>query len=409
MHWFIVGIFIPVNALLVVEKGLDLFQLGVVLAFYSGATLLLELPTGGLADSFGRKKVYLLSLTAQILAVVFLLLAGGFLTVAFSFLFLGVARALSSGSIEAWFVDEFKRMEPEADLQPVLARVGIFIPAGLGLGSLVGGVLPMTLGEFTARVGNFGRYGSNLLVMALMVGVHFLLTFLLVSEPEHPDRQGSLWVGFRKFPQVVSTSVQYGVKNSVVLLLLLTALAWGLGVSGVELFWQPQLKTILGSDSQTWVFGLLAAGYFFAASLGNVLSLPLCRLLKSNYPLVLFINRLLMGVFLFVLSLQFGISGFVVFYLVFFLFNGAAESPFLTIFNAQVPGRTRSTLLSFGSLVLQLGGMGGSLFLGYLARAFSITLAWIVGAGILSASSLLYLLLPRAERSERRRGSPPSE
>ena len=79
-HWLIVGIFIPVNALLVVEKGLDLFQLGVVLAFYSGTTLLLEPPTGGLADSIGSKKVYLISLAAQLLAVVSLLLAGGFLT-----------------------------------------------------------------------------------------------------------------------------------------------------------------------------------------------------------------------------------------------------------------------------------------------------------------------------------------
>jgi predicted MFS family arabinose efflux permease len=266
----------------------------------------------------------------------------------------------------------------------------------------------MTLGSVTSPIGNFGKYGANLLVITFMVGVQFLMTFLLVSEPEHPDRKENVWVGFRKFPQVVATSVQYGVKNPVVFLLLLTTLAWGLGVSGVELFWQPQLKTILGSDSQTWVFGLLAAGYFFAASMGNVLSTPMCKLLKSNYPLVLFINRLLMGVFLFVLSLQFGIGGFVVFYLAFFLVNGAAESPFLAIFNAQVPGRTRSTLLSFGSLVLQLGGMGGSLFLGYLAKAFSISLAWTVGAGILAASSILYLFLSRAERAGQRHGSQPA-
>ncbi len=102
-----------------------------------------------------------------------------------------------------------------------------------------------------------------------------------------------------------------------------------------------------------------------------------------------------MSIFLFILSRQLGIGGFAVFYLVFFLFNGAADSPFLAIFNAQVPGNTRSTLLSFGSLVLQLGGMGGSLFLGYLAKAFSIPLAWFVSAGVLAASSLLYLLLPR--------------
>jgi predicted MFS family arabinose efflux permease len=198
---------------------------------------------------------------------------------------------------------------------------------------------------------------------------------------------------------VLATSIQYGVKNRVVLLLLLTTLGWGLGVSGVELLWQPRLKAVLGSDSQTWVFGLLSAGYFFAASLGNGLSTPLCRLLKSNFPLVLFVNRLLMGAFLFLLSFRSGISGFVVFYMVFFLFNGAAESPFLTVFNAQVPGQTRSTLLSFGSLVLQLGGMGGSLLLGYLAKASSIPLAWTVGAGILGASSLLYLLIPWAGRS----------
>ena len=98
--------------------------------------------------------------------------------------------------------------------------------------------------------------------------------------------------GFRKFPQVVTTSVQYGLKNPVVLLLLLTTLAWELGVSGEELVWQHRLKAILGSDSQTWVFRLLAAGYFFAAALGSALSTPLRRLLKSNYPLVLFITRL---------------------------------------------------------------------------------------------------------------------
>ena len=101
-------------------------------------------------------------------------------------------RALSSGSIEAWFVDEYQTIEPEADLQPVLARVGIFSPAGLGLGSLVGGVLHMILGEVTSPIGNFGKHGANLVVIVLLVGVQFLLTFLLVKEPEHPDRQGTL-------------------------------------------------------------------------------------------------------------------------------------------------------------------------------------------------------------------------
>jgi DHA1 family quinolone resistance protein-like MFS transporter len=57
-HWFIIGLIIPVMALLQLEKGLDLFQIGVVGAVWGGTIMLLELPTGGLADAIGRKRVY---------------------------------------------------------------------------------------------------------------------------------------------------------------------------------------------------------------------------------------------------------------------------------------------------------------------------------------------------------------
>jgi len=56
-HWFIVGLLIPVMALLQLEKGLDLFQIGITIAVYSGTVILLELPTGGLADAIGRKSI----------------------------------------------------------------------------------------------------------------------------------------------------------------------------------------------------------------------------------------------------------------------------------------------------------------------------------------------------------------
>jgi DHA1 family quinolone resistance protein-like MFS transporter len=51
-----IGIIFPVLSLAIIEKGLDYFQLGILMAVYSGVTVLLELPTGGLADSIGRKR-----------------------------------------------------------------------------------------------------------------------------------------------------------------------------------------------------------------------------------------------------------------------------------------------------------------------------------------------------------------
>lgn len=166
-----------------------------------------------------------------------------------------------------------------------------------------------------------------------------------------------------------------------------------MGFSGLETFWQPQVKNILGSDSQTWIFGALTAGYFFSGSLGNVFITPLCRLFKNNYSLVLFFLRLFMGALFFVLALQTNIAGFTVFYFTLFLFNGMNNAPHATIFNYQTPSEKRSTLLSFESLILQIGGLLGALIMGYISNSFSITIAWFIGSAILVLSCFTYLFL----------------
>jgi DHA1 family quinolone resistance protein-like MFS transporter len=397
-HWFIVGLLIPVMVLLQLEKGLDLFQIGITIAVYSGTVILLELPTGGLADAIGRKRVYLISLVMSFLAGLVILIAWNFATMSMGTFFMGVARALSSGSMDAWFIDEFNKIEPEGNLQEALAKVGTFIPGGLGVGSLIGGLLPMSLGKIISQVPGFGVYSANLITMNTLVIVQFLLTSILVVEHLHPDRSSNIWSGFKQTPEVISTSLQYGVKNRIILMLLVSALAWGLGLSGLENLWQPQVKNILGSDSQTWIFGLLSAGYFLAGSLGYILITPICKLFNNNYPQVLFGTRLLMGTFFFLLALQDRLAGFAVFYLTLFVFNGMSNPPHAAIFNAQIPEAKRSTLLSFESFFLQIGVLLGSLIMGYISNTVSIPIAWFVGSGIWGVSSLVYFFLPMVER-----------
>lgn len=61
VHRFIPGMFTPVMVLLLLDKRLDLVEVGKVLALFSATVIVLELPTGGLADAVGRKRVYLAS------------------------------------------------------------------------------------------------------------------------------------------------------------------------------------------------------------------------------------------------------------------------------------------------------------------------------------------------------------
>ena len=394
-HWFMIGLMIPILTLLLLKKGLDLFQIGTALGLYSGFVILFELPTGGLADSIGRKRVYQISLVASIIAMTFLLFAQGFITLAIGFAFMGIARALSSGTMDAWFVDEFHKIDRNGNLQAAFAKAGVFIPLGLGLGSLLGGVLPMTMGKITARIPNFDIYSANILAILILGMLQFFFTSVLIHDPRSETGNSSILEGLKQFPAVISDSIQYGFKNRIVFLLVLSTAAWGLGISGVELLWQPQVKSILGSDSQTWIFGLMSAGYFLASALGSFIASPLCKLFRNNYQGVLAGARFLMGGTLFILALQVDIIGFIGLYWGLFIFNGVMNSPHAAIFNDNIPEDQRSTLLSFESVVMQVGGLIGSIGLGYLSQNFSITIAWFVGAGILALSSLCYIFLPK--------------
>jgi MFS family permease len=400
-HWFTIGIIIPVMTLFLLEKGMTLVQIGVIFAGYATATVVLELPTGGLADAIGRKKVYLSALVLQMIAGILLIFLNGFPALFFCSLLQGASRSLSSGTMDAHFIDEFYRIDPEVNLQKQMAKIGIFIPMALGLASLIGGFLPMTLGVYTESSFLKNAYTANYIIFVLVVFIQFLCTLILVKEEKREGKENTLIGGFKRFPLILSTSVQFGLKHPVILLLLLSGFAWGFSISGLEQLWQPQVKSILGPDSASWVYGVLTCGYFMADSLGNVIVTPICRIFRNNYSKVLFGGRLLMGIFYFILALQSGILIFSLFYISLFMFNGIQGSPESSLFNSEVPSDKRSTLLSFASLFMQAGGILGSLINAFIAQTFSIKAAWIVASIVITLSALLYLFIPVHEEQKK--------
>ncbi|MBL7005637.1 MAG: MFS transporter [Spirochaetia bacterium] len=401
-HWFAMGIIIPIMTLFLLEKGLTLLQIGAAFAVYSTAAVLLELPTGGLADSIGRKKVYLLSLFLQLLGGAAIVFLNSYTGILFCMALQGTSRSLSSGTMDAYFIDEFYKIDPEINLQKELARIGIFVPLALGIGSLLGGFLPMTLGRVTENSFLHSLYSANYICYAAVLMIQFITTSFLIIEDKKTDEHdnNTIAAGIRKVPEVLRTSINYGIKHPVILLLLLAGFAWGFSISGLEQLWQPQVKSIVRDSMGSWIFGVLTFGYFIAASLGNVLATPLCKLFKANYPIVLFLSRLIMGILYCILAFQNGIVLFSFFYITLFMFNGIQGSPESSIFNKEVSSDKRSTLISFSSLFMQAGGIFGSVLLGFIAQTFSIRTAWIAASIVITASALLYLGVPTAARKK---------
>lgn len=403
VHWFIVGITLPVLVLYITDRGLDLFQAGMVLSIYSGTVILLELPTGGLSDSIGRKKVYQYSLVFSLISGSVLLFAQGLPLFLLGFVLYGTARALSSGSMDAWFVDEFTARNPHADLQRALATANVFIPLGIGAGSLLGGIVPMLAADLPEAVEGASIYSANIALMVCMVVVQMVLTHVLVEETSFKP-SGTSASGLKALPAVLSDAISYGIKDRFTFVMMLSSAFLGFGMLAVELLWQPRAQALMDDPSQTWVFGLLAAGYFAASSVGNLLASRGSALLGRNPLRSLTWIRGLSGVVLLVLAWQSGLLGFAILYLALYAVLGLSNSPHAAAFNENIPKERRSTLMSFESLMIQAGGLVGSLVIGWLAQSSGIASAWTVAGVVLAASSTTYgyLWLVRKGRPRRK-------
>jgi len=405
LTWLAVAIPLPVSVLFMKARGIDLFQLGVIMGVYSLVIVLLELPTGGLADAIGRKTVSLLAQGLNLAAGMVLLLSFSFEGFLLAMILLGIGRALSSGALDAWFVDSLQAVEPDIDLQPPLAQAGTVTLLALGLGTLLGGFLPELFPGLAAEGTALLTPLSTTIVCSIVIrAILMFVTVLIVKEAPREKEDASGWrKSFAEVPHFVKESLNLTLNNPVLLLLLGAALVGGFLLSGVETFWQPRFATILDSDSSSWIFGLIMAVSFLVGVAGNLLSIPLGRFLGKRYVWAAILARGGQSAALILLAAQSSVHLAAISFWFFYLSMGVLNSPHETLVNAQIPALRRSSMLSVQSLASYIGGFLGSVLLGWIAEQRSISSAWFVAGGISMVSLLFYVkaavLLKNRERS----------
>lgn len=390
LHWFAVGLMSPVFILMIMSKGIALAQAGVAVAAMSSAVVLVELPSGILADVLGRKRTYLFALALAMAALGFLYFAQGLAAVALALAVYGASRAISSGSIEAAFVDRHIEREGEGRLAPLMSAMNAAEAAGLAIGALAGGWIP-SLWRVVAP--GSGPYGGTILMQAAV-----LVALLLLTAASPTGRK-------RPVPRADRPAPQGFVREAAVLIrrerslaaLLIGAAAWGLAFGSVELFWQPRFRAIIGGpDAGEAALGALNAAYFGAAIAGSVvmgrlLAGPLARILPRSRPLAAAAaGRALSAGVLVALAPQSGPWGFAAAFTGLMLANGMGGVAEATAFNERIPSARRASFMSLSSLVMQLGGVVSSLAFGAASAFVPVGALWLVAAASLAASAALY-------------------
>jgi len=395
LFWFANVLPAAILVLFVQARGLDLLQVGFLFGAYGLTIVLLEVPTGGLADTMGRRRVTLIAVGVTLAAQLILVSAFSFWQfLAFAFVG-GAGRALISGAPEAWFIDGLKTLDEEMDIQPPLAQAEVFSTTALALATLLGGFLPDWFAFLpnteTALLAPLSVpiLGSALCFVLLGVAVSTLML-----EPRPIPNEEDDTAGIAKLGKLLKDAFVLSASSSTILLLLLVSVASGFALSGLETFWQPFFSNLLGErEGNTYLFGIILAGSFGLASLGSLASIGLSRLLKKRYALVAAVAEIgQIGAILFLALQTNALVAAPLFWLAYFS-RGATSSPQATLLNNEVPNTKRSSILSIQSLTFALGGFLGSVGLGYLADTFSIQTAWLVAGASLIVAVACYLII----------------
>lgn len=378
------GLFLAVQGIFYLEKGIEVWQIGVLGGAFGIATVVFELPFGSLADIHGRIKVYRWSLYSIMAAYTMALFSTEFWHLVVSMVFTGLAVALHSGSVDAWVVERIEEQGQSDKLQSFLGAFQASMAAGMAVGAIGGGYIPALMPE----VAFFEQTGWNVTFVLILTLFHLAILPFLFSEGDKivaPD--GSI-------KGQIKSALKLSFSSKIIRDLMLLGVTLGLAIALVDSFWQPHLTFLVGEPTYV-AFGWITAGYFAMAIAGPMIISMIAEAANISTTAQVKILPIVLAGVLFVLATQVGFGGFIAAYLAFMLVFSMMGPPSETLLNTETPDEIRSTMQSVQSLSFRAGGVIAAFGFAYIINLLGIGTTWIVGAFVIAAFSVIRLLVAK--------------
>jgi DHA3 family tetracycline resistance protein-like MFS transporter len=360
--------------------GLNPLQLVLVGTVLELAVLLFEVPTGVLADAYGRRRSVILG---------FVLIGAGFsfegalptfATVLVAQVIWGVGYTFTSGALQAWIADELG----ERDLGHVYLRG----EQADYLGSFVGVIASALLATVAFNL-------PLLLAGALTTALGASLVFLMRERNFRPAPRGSR-TSWAQLGATARGGTRLVRTRPLLLMLLAVAAFSGMSSEGFDRLWEAHLIMDIGiprlGDLRPVVWfgvinaGTLLLGYLTAEVMGR--RLDVSSVAVAARALFVLDALTIAGVLVFALTGSFALA-LGAFWLV-GLARRLGEPLYLTWLNQGLEPGVRATVISMGSQSNALGQVAGGPAIGAVGTLAGIRAALAVAAITLSPALLLY-------------------
>ncbi len=247
---FAFGSVATVRILQLESVGVTAVAIGSLMAGYSVLVGVVEIPSGAVADVWGRRRTKLISLAVLILAFTAFGLANSIGTAALALVLLAIGRALASGPMESWFVDEIGDPHHPTVLAGISAAEAAH-NVGTALGAVVGGLVPWLLTGSTTGSNVFGPVFA-LAGLALVADAVITMRQMKETVSTPAGSVGGVW---RTTFVGVKVTLDAKVSRWVAAVLI----TYGALNATVELLTPLGLSAQLGKDSAALWFGALVA------------------------------------------------------------------------------------------------------------------------------------------------------
>lgn len=220
------------------SRGIGIAETVYIEIIYGAVIILMEIPTGILADRFSRKHIILLGSVLTLIGSVAMLFAQGFWSFAGIITLSGISGALTSGSNSALLYDSLKELDQTHLFQKYLARI-----KGLRYGS----------GLIAALVGSWMASSFNLLMpyqWSVFSCLMMVVLNLLLVEPKKINVESSLTI-----KEIFLTTKEVVFRYDFIKFVMIVGSIIGASVVYIEEFWQNYMD---GVSLPIVYFGLIS-------------------------------------------------------------------------------------------------------------------------------------------------------
>ena len=355
-------------------RGMSLVEIGLLESVYHITGVFFELPTGVIADVYGKKFSVIIGRIVSVISCILMMTSNSFLGFAIAFSLSSASMNLNSGAAEALVYDSLKELGEEEKYKKIWGNLAFVMSIAQGLAVLLGGIL--------ADIKFLYAY-----ILGTIIQIGALIAAYSFSEPPiHKDKnkdkekqQGNLIVN-----QLVTSIKVLKKRRMVLYLILFSALVASLQTT--VFFYSQQYFSDM-SYSKTAI-AIICALSSLSEAISSKYAYRIEKLLKLKGTLIsiALVNILSLVGLAFIKNLS------IAFFLATSITGGLAFTIFSDYINSRIPSEYRATILSFDSFCFSVFMICVFPLFGLLAEKMGFSIAFGIIA-LLYIPIMMFLML----------------